>query len=253
MSVFSLNDCARSAVLSIDGKLKIRVVEQEELPSVLLVMSEWDKAAKLLYIQAHHQKSVEAPKYLEAQSICSKLARRIDDSLRIKITENSYIGCYDAASDQLQGIMLLSSIRDERKLYICYLLTNPIHISSSLSAVAKRIHGVGASLINAAEKICVSGNYTELFLLSDASAKGFYTYLGFREKYKSSDEMFKERRDIMMTKATHRQSIVSAVSKEDPQIIALQEAPERDDQERKCISSFSGSLVHNPASFFMFL
>ena len=242
MSISNLNDYVRGVVLSLnpkEGMLKIRVIEQEELASVSDVIKEWGKAAKLLYTKALDQQSAEADKYSEAITISSNVARRINDSLRLKITENSYIGCYDAALSRLLGIMLLSSsITDIKKLYICYLLTSPIHICSNLPVVANRIHGIGTSLINAAEEICVSKNYAEIYLLASAPAKGFYTHLGFHAKNKNFSTMFKERCAIMKEKETRRPSVSSAVPKEE-----LQGAPESGDQERNGISSKSGCLA----------
>ena len=216
MSVSNLSDCVRGVVLSLntkEGMLKIRVIEQEELASVSDVINEWGKTAKLLYTTARDQQSAEADKYSEAIMILSNVARTINDSLSTKI-ENfySYIGCYDAV--QIQGIMILSSsITDIKKLHICYLLTSPIHIHSNLPVVAKRIHGIGASLINAAEEICVSNNYAEIHLLA-AAAKGFYTHLGFHVKDEFFRTMFKERRAIMKEKETRRLHLLAYPNEE---------------------------------------
>lgn len=204
------------------GRFVTRIIEPKELPIISCIITKWQETALLLYQKACEQHLAEADKYLSATHLASSLIYSMTKSPSI----GSFIGCFDAALSQLQGIMLLYAPATNRELSIQFLLTNPIHIGSGLPDVANRTHGIGAALIGAAEALCAATKYDSLILTPVPSAESFYTCQGFHKGRESPSTMFKERSEIVMEKNLLEPSDVQR--KETPS--ELQKAAESGDQ-----------------------
>lgn len=214
MAVLSVADRVRGVELSNPDKemFRIRIIDHGELTSVPKILLQWKENAHSLYEKALEQKNPEADRFLSAERIAGNVRTLIEYLSLYDNPSMFFVGCYDALSSHLQGIMLLYSCAAKNKIYIGDVLTNPIHISSNSSAGAIKISGIGTSLVHAAEKICVFMAYNKLSFTSLSSSKSFYLHLGFHEKQKSSVKwesvkMYKGRSEILMQKddgAVHR-------------------------------------------------
>jgi histone acetyltransferase (RNA polymerase elongator complex component) len=150
-----------------------RSIRQADFPEIAKIARCWQTVAEEKRSGA--KLDTDKTQFDNCADITQMIARDIQNE-KFTLVHNTY-ACEDSQG-HIQGLMTLSEKVHE--IYICYLVTNPIHIRSSVNEKETgRMRGIGTYLLKIAEEVALEKGKKRILLSPFLSTIPFYEKNGF--------------------------------------------------------------------------